>query len=121
VHLDDDNLDDNNLAYLKLPTDEAAAESVAEQRALMVSFETQRHDGAARRLMTIERRAAADRLATMQQRARHSGHRCNTAAAVEARVAVGWRLQEKEQVRAAALRGRASTTTPSRPTPTPAS
>jgi hypothetical protein len=33
-------LDDNDLAYLELPTDEEATEAAAEQRALMVSYET---------------------------------------------------------------------------------
>jgi hypothetical protein len=55
MHLDDADLDDDvdadDLAYLELPTDEEAAESAAEQRALMVSFETQRRDESARRLM----------------------------------------------------------------------
>jgi hypothetical protein len=39
MHLDNDNLDADNLAYLELPTDEEAAEFVAEHRALMTSFE----------------------------------------------------------------------------------
>jgi hypothetical protein len=43
VHLDDD-LDADDLAYLELPTDVEVAESAAEQRALMASFETQRCD-----------------------------------------------------------------------------
>jgi hypothetical protein len=62
VHLDDTDLDDDldadDLAYLELPTNEEAVESAAEQRALMASFETQRRDEAARRLMAAERRAA---------------------------------------------------------------
>jgi hypothetical protein len=44
VHLDDADLDDDfhadDLAYLELPTDEEAAKSSAEQRALMASFKT---------------------------------------------------------------------------------
>jgi hypothetical protein len=63
VHLNDADLDDDldadDLAYLELPTDEEAAESAAEQRALMASFETQRRNESARRLMAAERRAAA--------------------------------------------------------------
>jgi hypothetical protein len=35
VHLDNDDLDADDLAYLELPTDEEVAESTAEQRALM--------------------------------------------------------------------------------------
>jgi hypothetical protein len=58
VHLNND-----DLAYLELPTDEEATESAAEQRALMASFETQRRNEAAGRLMAAERRAAADDLA----------------------------------------------------------
>jgi hypothetical protein len=57
VHLDDAYLDTDDLAYLEVPTDEEAAESAAEQRALMVSFETQRRDEATQRLMAAERRA----------------------------------------------------------------
>jgi hypothetical protein len=38
VHLDDADLDADDLAYLKLPTDVEAVESAAEQRALMASF-----------------------------------------------------------------------------------
>jgi hypothetical protein len=48
VHLNDagldDDLDADDLAYLELPTDDEAAESAAEQRALMASFETHRRD-----------------------------------------------------------------------------
>jgi hypothetical protein len=43
VHLDDD-----DLAYLELPTDEEAAESAAEQRALMVLFEMHHRDESGR-------------------------------------------------------------------------
>jgi hypothetical protein len=34
----DDDIDADDLAYLELPTDEEAAESTAEQTALMASF-----------------------------------------------------------------------------------
>jgi cytochrome c5 len=85
VHLNDD-----DLAYLKLPTNEGATEVAVEQRALMASFETQRRDESARRLMTAERRTAADRLAVTHQRVCHSAHRRNMAAAREAREAAEW-------------------------------
>jgi hypothetical protein len=42
LHLDDDDLDVNFLA--DLPTDNEAVEVAAEQRVLMASLETQRHD-----------------------------------------------------------------------------
>jgi hypothetical protein len=58
VHLDDD-----DLAYLELPTDEEAAESAAEQRA---SFKTHRCDKSGRRLMAAERWAATDDMAALQ-------------------------------------------------------
>jgi hypothetical protein len=45
-HLDDD-LDADDLAYLELPIDGKAAEAVADQRALMASFETQYRDESA--------------------------------------------------------------------------
>jgi hypothetical protein len=89
VHLDDDDLEDDldtdNLAYLELPTDKGAAESAAEQRAVMASFEMQRRDESSRRLMAAKRRTAADRLAASQQRARQSAYLCNMAAAAHAR------------------------------------
>jgi hypothetical protein len=93
VHLDDADLDDD-LAYLDLPTDEEAAESAAEQRALMASFETQRRDEAARCLMAAERRAAADEL-----RAVSAGRRTRED---RARVEIELRLQY-ERARAAEL------------------
>jgi hypothetical protein len=101
VHLDDDDLDADDLAYLELPTDEEATESAAEQRALMASFETQRRDEAARRLMAAERRAAAD-LAATHQSARQSTYLCNLAAADEVRaVAAGrWPREDRARVEA---------------------
>jgi hypothetical protein len=50
----------------------------------MASFETQRRDKSARCLITAKRRAVTDRLAAVQQRARHSAHRRNMAVAREA-------------------------------------
>jgi hypothetical protein len=70
LHLDDDDLDADFL--VELPTDPEAAEAAAERRALMASFEMQHRDQSARQLMVAERRVAADRLAAVQQRARHS-------------------------------------------------
>jgi hypothetical protein len=91
VHLDDADLDDHldidDLAYLELPTDEEAAESTAEQRALMAPFETQRHDEYARCLMVAKRRAAADKLAASHQSSHQSARRRNLAAVDEARAA----------------------------------
>jgi hypothetical protein len=66
----DDDVDTDDLAYLELPTDEEAAKSAAEQRALMVSFEMQRRDEPAWHLMAAERRAAADFLAAAHQSSR---------------------------------------------------
>jgi hypothetical protein len=40
VHLDNDDLDSDELAYLELPTDKEAAEAATEQRVLMASYET---------------------------------------------------------------------------------
>jgi hypothetical protein len=99
VHLDDADLDDDldadDLAYLELPTDEEVTESAVEQRALMASFETQRRDESARRLMTAERRAAADDWTAAHQSARQSAYLRNLAAVDELRaVAVGRRPQE---------------------------
>jgi hypothetical protein len=80
VHLDND-----DLAYLKLPTDKEAMESAAKQRVLMVSFETQRHDEATRRLMAAERRAANDDLAAPHQSACQSAYLRNLVAVDKAR------------------------------------
>jgi hypothetical protein len=74
VHLNDDDLEADKLAYLELSTDEEAVESAAEKRVLMASFEMQRRDEAARRLMAAERRAAADDLAAAHQSARQSAY-----------------------------------------------
>jgi hypothetical protein len=94
VHLDDVDLDDNldidDLAYFELPTDQEAAESAAEQRALMASFETQRHDESAQHLMAAGRREAAGDLVAVHRSARQSAYLRNLVAADELRaVAVG--------------------------------
>jgi hypothetical protein len=61
----------------------------------MASFETQRRDEAARRLMAAERRAAMDDLVAAHQSARQSTYLRNLAAADKPRaVAAGWRSQE---------------------------
>jgi hypothetical protein len=70
----DDDLDTGDLAYLKLPTDEEAAESAVEQRVLMASFQMQRRDESAWCLMVAERRAAADDLAAAHHSARQSAY-----------------------------------------------
>jgi hypothetical protein len=116
VHLNNDDLDADDLAYLEIPTDEEAAESTVEQR---VSFETQRRDKFARHLMAAERMASTDRLAAAQQMVHQSAYLRNMTA--QARAAAGRRLQEEERARAAVLAGRASTNTLSPPTPTLAS
>jgi hypothetical protein len=112
VHLDyadldadiDDDINTDDLAYLELPTDEEAAKSAAEQRALMASFEMQRRDESARRLMAAERRAAVDDLAVAHRSSRRSAHIRNLVATDELRalaaanelraVAAGWRPRE---------------------------
>jgi hypothetical protein len=104
VHLDDADLDDDldaddldadNLVYLELPTDEEAVESAAEQRALMASFEMQRRDDAARRLMAVETRAVEEDLAAVHQSAHQSAYLHNVAAADKLRaVAAGRRSLE---------------------------
>jgi hypothetical protein len=134
VHLNDADLDDDDLAYLELPTNEEAVESVAEQRVLMASFETQRRDEAARRLMVAERKAAADDLEAAHQSACQSAYLHNLAAADELRaVAVGRRPREDrarveaerrlqyELARAAELARVREHQYPCPPTPTPAS
>jgi hypothetical protein len=102
VHLDnadlDDDLDADDLAYLELPTDEEAAESAVEQRALMASFETQRHNKSARRLMAAERRVAA------HQSARQSAFIRNLAAADELRAVAAGRRPQEDRARVEAER-----------------
>jgi hypothetical protein len=91
----DDNLDTDDLAYLEIPTNEEAAGSAAEQRALMASFETQRHDESARHLMVAGRRAAVGDLVTVHQSARQSAYLRNLVAVDELRaVAVGRQPRE---------------------------
>jgi hypothetical protein len=98
MHLDDADLDDDldvdDLAYLELSTDEEAAESAAEQRVPMASFETQRRDEVARRLMAAKRRAEADDLAAAHQSACQSAYLRNL-------VATGrWPREDRERVEA---------------------
>jgi hypothetical protein len=107
VHLDDADLDADDLTYLELPTDEEATESDAEQRALMASFETQHRDEAARCLMAVERRVAADDLAAAHQSTRQSAYLCNLAVADDLRaVAAGRRSREDRAMVAAGRRSR---------------
>jgi hypothetical protein len=65
----------------ELPTDAEADEPATEQRAIVVSFETQHRDRAAQELMAAERRAAAARLAEDHAAARADTHRRNIEAA----------------------------------------
>jgi hypothetical protein len=87
-----------------LPTDEEAAESAAEQRALMASFETQRRDEAAWRLRAAERRAAADDLAAAHQSAYQSAYLRNLAAMDAARAAAAGRRPHEDRTRVEAER-----------------
>jgi hypothetical protein len=103
VHLDNNDLDTDNLAYLDLPTDEEVAESAAEQRALMASFEMHRRDESGRRLMAAERKAVAADLAASQHRARHYALPHNMVAAREMRLAAERHQEEEEWARAGAL------------------
>jgi hypothetical protein len=104
VHLDNADLDADDLAYLELPTDEEVAESAAEQRALMASFEMQRRDEAARRLMAAERSAAADDLAAVHQSARQSAYLRNLAVADELRAVAAARWPREDRARVEAER-----------------
>jgi hypothetical protein len=101
VHLDDADLDvdADDLAYLELPTDEEVAESAAEQRALMASFETQRRDESARRLMAAERRAVADDLAAAHQSSRRSAYLWNLAVADKLRAVAAGRRPWEDRAR----------------------
>jgi hypothetical protein len=67
-------------------------EATAEQRAIVVSFETQRRDWAAQELMATERRAAAARLAEDHAAARADAHHRNIEAARAAMVEAKRRL-----------------------------
>jgi hypothetical protein len=61
----------------ELPMDAEAKEAIVEQRVIIASFETQRHDRAAQELMAAERRAAAARLAEDHAAAHADTHRRN--------------------------------------------
>jgi hypothetical protein len=76
---EEDSDDEEFLA--ELPTDAEAEEAATEQRVIIASFETQRHDRAAQELMSAERRAAAARLAEDHTAARANAHRRNIEAA----------------------------------------
>jgi hypothetical protein len=95
---------DDDLANLELPTDEEAAESVVEQRALMASFETQRHEESARHLMAAERRVAADELAASHQNGCQSAYLRNLVTVDEARAAAAGRRPKEDRARVAVER-----------------
>jgi hypothetical protein len=79
--LGDEEEDSDNEEFLaQLPTN-AEAEDAAEQRAILVSFETQRHDQSEQKLMAAERRAVAARMAEEHAAARADAHRHNIEAA----------------------------------------
>jgi hypothetical protein len=77
---EEEDSDDKEL-LAELPTDAEAEEAATEQRVIVASFETQRHDRAALELMAAERRAAAARLAEDHAAARADAHRRNIEAA----------------------------------------
>jgi hypothetical protein len=75
-----------------LPTDAEAEEVAAEQKAIVASFETHRHDRAAQELMAAERRAAAARLGEDHAAAHANAHCRNIKAARAAMVDAERRL-----------------------------
>jgi hypothetical protein len=77
---EEEDSDDEEL-LAELPRDAEAKEATAEQRAIVASFEMQRHDRAAQELMAADRRAAAARLAEDHATARVDAHRRNIEAA----------------------------------------
>jgi hypothetical protein len=76
---EEDSDDEEFLA--ELPTDTEPEEAAAEQRAIVVSFETQGRDRAVQELMAAERRAIVARLAEDHTAARADAHRRNIEAA----------------------------------------
>jgi hypothetical protein len=60
--------------FIDLPMDAEAEEAVAEQRAILTSFETWRRNETAQQFMAAERRAAAARLADAHSTARADAH-----------------------------------------------
>jgi hypothetical protein len=100
VHLDDDDLDEDDLADLS--TDAEATKAVVKQRGLMALFETQRRNETIWGFMVAKRRMATNRLAAAQQSARQSTHYRNVVAR-EAR-ATAKRRQEEDQARETAER-----------------
>jgi hypothetical protein len=71
----EDEEDDDDFA--DLPDDDKAEEAAAEQRTLVVSFETQYRDEAARHFMVAERSATANRLTEVQAAAHAATHHRN--------------------------------------------
>jgi hypothetical protein len=85
--------DSNEEEFLaQLPSDAEAEEATVEQRAILASFETQRHDQSAQELMSAERWAATARLAEDHAVDRADAHRRNIEAARAAMAAAERRL-----------------------------
>jgi hypothetical protein len=78
---EEDSDDEKFLAELPTDAKAEAEEAAAEQRAIVASFETQRHDRAAQELMAAERRAAAARLVEDHTATRADAHHRNIEAA----------------------------------------
>jgi hypothetical protein len=73
--VDEEEGSDDKEFYASLPMEVDAEEAAAEQRAILASFETRRHNELAQQFMVVERRVAAARLADAAARA--DAHRCN--------------------------------------------
>jgi hypothetical protein len=72
---------DNEEFLADLPTDAESEEAAAEQRAILVSFETRRRDQSVQDFMAAERRAIVARLAEEHAASRADAHRRNIEAA----------------------------------------
>jgi hypothetical protein len=113
--MDDEEDNDDEDLYADLPDDAEAEEAAAEQRALLMSFETQHRDEAARHFMHAERSAAAERLGGAQATAHANAHRRNIEAARAAMVVAEQRLAEG--IGAGASVGGSGTPSPRKPVP----
>jgi hypothetical protein len=76
--------------------DAEAEEAAAEQREILASFETQRHDQSAQDLMAAERSAAAARLTEEHAAALPDAHRRNIEAARVAMAAAEQRFAQAD-------------------------
>jgi hypothetical protein len=92
---DEEDSDDEEF-FIDLSMDAESEERAAEERAILMSFETQRRDASAQEFMAAERRAASAKLAAEHATARTEAHHRNSEAARAAMVEAEQRLAQAD-------------------------